>query len=97
MNLKNRVEKLETVAAAVEFPFMLTTFVPARNGKPYGTEKGIQRIHSADRTWLRNDGESEEAFIERAKAEGLKDDDPNPQGMAAVYRRRFTADYGDVD
>ena len=75
----------------------MRVIVSARDGRPYGTENGIQRIRFGDQTWRRQDGESEEEFIARARAEGPKDDDLPREGMAGVYRPRFTADYGDVD
>ena len=96
-NLKNRVGKLEAASIPSERPFLMRVIVPAKDDKPYGTENGIQRIHCGDQTWLRDEGESEEAFIARARAEGQKDDDLQPEGMAAVYRGIFTADYGDFD
>ena len=97
MNLKRRVDRLEAVSAPRERPFIMPVIVPAKDGKAYGTENGIQRIHRGDRTWLRNEAETEEAFIARARAEGSKDDDLQPEGMVAVYRGIFTADYGDFD
>jgi len=97
MRLKNRVEQLEAVAAAPARFFIMPVFVPAKDGKFHGAENGSQRVRCGELTWLRKEGESEEAFIARARAEVPKDNDPEPQGMAAVYRRRFIADYGDFD
>jgi len=95
MNLKGRIEKLEAIAP-VEPPFILPVFVPAKDGKPYGTERGIQRIQCGDLTVHREEGETEDEFIHRARAEAERLP-VTAGGMQGVYSRRFTADYGDPD
>lgn len=91
MNLKGRVVKLEAQSVSVEPLFVLRTIVPARDGKPYGTENGIQRIRCGDQTWLRKDGETEDEFIARARAEGTAGE---MKSGALIWL--FHADYGDL-
>jgi len=95
MNLRQRIARLESVAILPEPPFVLVVLVPARDGKPHGTEGGIKRIHCGDRTWLRHEGESVDDFAARARAD-VPARPSNWTGMAAVYAERFTADFGGV-
>lgn len=73
MNLHRRVEKLEgQVCIGRERLVVLVTFyAPGERAPGHRTPRrlDIRRIRHRDQEWYRLESESEEAFIERAKAE----------------------------
>jgi hypothetical protein len=95
MNIKARVEKLEAAVSA-QPPFILVVLVPAKDGKPYRVERGLQRIHIGRVTLHRESSETEDGFVQRAKAqaEKLRADG---SGMQGVHASRVIADYGESD
>lgn len=95
MNLKGRVGRLEAVAAPVEPPTIILVFVSPSDAARVAN--GIQCIHYGEQNWLREPGETEDAFRARVLAElPPVDVDSTLTGLAAAYATsRLTADYGE--
>ena len=83
MNLQRRVEKLEAaVVGRTRDDILVVRFIVPGNGtsgSPRSTE--VHRIKCRDHEWHRREGETEEAFIERAKSESQQ---PRP-GCVRVF------------
>ena len=91
MKLLARVERLETaLVPASEVRDIVRILVPAKDGRPFGTEGGFQRIRYGDLLWHREAGEAEANFIERVTAAAARH--PSRRGV-----RAFVADYGVCD
>jgi len=70
VNLQRRVEKLEAAVGRIREHILILRFIVPGNGTsggPRSTE--VRRIQCRDQEWHRQEGETEEAFIERAKSE----------------------------
>lgn len=78
MNIKNRIEKLESMTVRARRPYIIRVFVPARDGKPYRTENGIHRIHCGDRTWAGATANSSKILLR----------EPGPKGHCTMIQRR---------
>ena len=91
MKLVARVERLETaLVPAGEVRDIVRILVPAKDGRPFGTDGGFQRIRCGDLVWHREAEEAEADFIERVKAAA-------PRHSPRRGVRAFIADYGDRD
>ena len=71
MNLQRRVEKLEAaVVGRTRDDILVVRFIVPGNGTSGGPRStGVHRIQCRDQEWHRQEGETEGAFIERAKVE----------------------------
>ena len=70
MNVQRRVEKLEAaVAGRTREHILILRFIVPGNGTPGPSPTEAVRISCGDHEWHRQEGETEEAFIERAKVE----------------------------
>jgi len=70
VNLQRRVEKLEAAVGRTRDDILVIRFIVPGNGTsggPRPTE--VRRIRCGDQEWHRLEGETLEAFIERAKVE----------------------------
>jgi hypothetical protein len=73
VNLLRRVEKLEAAIGRTHDDILVIRFIVPGNGTsggPRPTE--VRRIRCRDQEWHRLAGETEEAFIERAKVEAME-------------------------
>lgn len=88
MRLQARVEQLEAaLVPGGEACDVVVVMVPAKDGRPFGTEGGFLRIRQGDLIWHRQADENEAEFLERAKAAAP----PHPKQCGW---RHFVADYG---
>ena len=70
MNLQRRVEKLEAaVAGRTREHILILRFIVPGNSTSGPSPTEAFRITCRDHEWHRQEGETEEAFIERAKVE----------------------------
>jgi len=70
VNLQRRVEKLEAaVVGRTRDDILVVRFIVPGNGASGPRPTGAERIRCGDHEWHRREGETEEAFIERAKSE----------------------------
>jgi len=70
VNLQRRVEKLEVaVVGRTREQILILRFIVPGNGTPGPRPTEAVRIRCGDHEWHRQEGETEEAFIERAKVE----------------------------
>ena len=91
MKLVARVGRLEAaIGDDGEARDIVRILVPAKDGRPFGTKGGFQRIRYGDLLWHREAGEAEADFIERVTAAAARH--PSRRGV-----RAFVADYGDRD
>jgi hypothetical protein len=91
VRLLARVERLEaSMGDDGEARDIVRILVPAKDGRPLGTDGGFQRIRYGDLVWHREAGEAEADFIERVKVAAPRH--PDRRGV-----RAFVADYGNRD
>ena len=82
MNLQRRVEKLEAaVVGRTPDDILVVRFIVPGSGAPGPRPTEVVRIRCGDREWHRREGETEEAFIERAKSEAQ----PTRPGCVRVF------------
>lgn len=74
MNLHRRVEKLEAaVVGRSRDDILVVRFIVPGSGTSGGPRPAeVRRIRCRDQEWNRLEGEAEEVFIERAKAEATE-------------------------
>ena len=69
MNLERRVEKLEAATGVGREDIVVIRFIVPGNSTSGPGPTEADRIRCGDHEWHRQEGETEEAFIERAKVE----------------------------
>jgi len=69
VNLQRRVEKLEAAVCRTREDILILRFIVPGNSTSGPRPAEADRIRCGDHEWHRREGETEEAFIERAKVE----------------------------
>ena len=88
MTIRTRIEQLEAKSAAQQSGPDL--WIRSVSPDPAKNEGGVVKIRQwggcGNREWLRKDGETEEEFFERVKAEAPPAVPPNLRGFVCFHR-----------